>query len=121
MLIAARLIGLYVAGMGILFLVNPKAIKPYVGLWQKGKRLIVIGGSRIVMGVILLLAASQCRLRGVVSAIGILMILAGLPYFVVSLDKQKKMTGRWRTRSVIYVRILGLAILAVGVLLIYAV
>jgi uncharacterized protein YjeT (DUF2065 family) len=120
-LVLVKLIGVYITVMGAIFLFSPKSIKGYVAFWQDGKRLFIIGGSRILMGVILLLAVSQCKLKSVVFALGILTILAGLPYFLVSLDRQKTLTRRWQNKPPIRVRILGLLLLAVGVLLIQSV
>ena len=119
--ILSRLTGVYIAAMGAIFLVNPKALTPYTVFWEKKKRLYLIGGSRIIMGFIVLDTVPLCRLQVPTLIIGILLILAGLPYFFIKLDKQKTMVSRWRKRPLIMVRILGLFILGIGALLIYSV
>ena len=120
LLILTRLIGIVIAGMGLVFFLRPKALEPYTMFWQEKKRLYFIGGSRILMGTIVLLSAAQCRNKVVAIALGILFIIAGIPYFILKLDKQKAMVSRWRNRPAKVVRILGLLILAFGALLLYS-
>jgi uncharacterized protein YjeT (DUF2065 family) len=119
-IIIVKLIGIYIAIMGAIFLFRPKALKPYAAFWEERKRLYIIGGSRLFMGLILLLAASSCRLKTVVVILGILIILAGLPYFFMKLERLKNMAKRWENRPALLVRILGLLILAIGALLLYS-
>jgi len=121
LLILVKLIGVYIAIMGVIFLLKPKMLKGYEAFWEEGKRLYIIGGSRILMGAILLLAAAQCRLKGVVVALGISLIIAGLPYFVLRVEKIKAMANRWAKRPPLVIRLLGLAILVIGALLLYSV
>jgi uncharacterized protein YjeT (DUF2065 family) len=107
--------------MVIIFLFNPKALTPYTAFWGKKRRLYIIGASRIIMGLTVFQAASQCRFQAVSVIIGILLIIAGIPYFVIRLNRQKTYVSRWANRPAIFVRILGSAILAIGVLLLYSV
>ncbi len=121
LIILVKLIGIYVAVMGVIFLLRPKSLKGYTAFWEQGKRLYLIGGSRIVLGAILLWASPVCRLKTIVFVLGIFMIFFGLPYFFLNMERLKIMVSRWQTRSALSVRLLGLAILAAGVLLIYSI
>jgi uncharacterized protein YjeT (DUF2065 family) len=118
--ILSKLIAVYIAVMGIIFFFNPRALTPYTAFWGGRKRLYIIGGSRILMGLVVLAAAAQCRLKALAAAIGIFLILAGIPYFMIKLDKQKAMVSRWQNRPAIFVRVLGFLILAIGILLWYS-
>ena len=121
LLIVVKLIGIYIAVMGIIFLFKPKALAAYTAFWGKKKRLYIIGASRIIMGLIVLVAASQCRFQAISAIIGILLIIAGIPYFIIRLDRQKTYVSRWANTPAMFVRILGFLILSIGVLLLYSV
>jgi len=120
MIVITQLIAVYIAAMGIMFIFKPDALKPYAAFWEKKRRLYIIGGQRIIMGMLLFLAASSCRLKLIVVAIGVLLVVAGLPYFLIPLERLKSMVERWQNRSTSIVRLLGLAILLIGLLLIWA-
>jgi uncharacterized protein YjeT (DUF2065 family) len=120
MLILVRLIGIYIAVMGMLFLLNPGALLSYTAFWGRKKRLYCLGASRIIMGLVVLSCVGQCRLRVPAAIVGILLIITGIPYFTVKLGRQKEMVGRWGKRPESAVRILGLVIFVIGALLVYA-
>lgn len=120
-IILSRMIGIYIAITGAVFLIKPKSLRGYVGFWKKSMRLYFIGGSRIVMGYILLWAHPLCRMQAVVLALGALLIIAGVPYFALRPEKLKIMFSRWQNRSTASARILGLCILAAGVLLFFSI
>lgn len=120
MLILVKLIGAYIIFIGIIFLLKPKLLKGYIAFWDQGKRLYIIGGSRLLMGTILLSASSQCRLKWVVLILSILIIIAGLPYFIMKKERMQVMLSRWDKRPTLFIRLLGLSILAIGALLIYS-
>jgi uncharacterized protein YjeT (DUF2065 family) len=120
MLILVRLIGLYFVITGVVFIFNPKTLKQYIAFWSQGKRLYMVGASRLFSAVVLLLAVPQCRFKWVVASLGGLNILLGIPYFVRGIEGMKVMLSFWDKRPLKAVRILGIVSLAVGVLLIYS-
>lgn len=120
MLILVRLIGLYFVVTGVVFILIPKSLKHYITFWSKGKRLYLVGVLRILSAGVLLLAVPQCRFRWVVAALGILNILLGIPYFIRGIEGMKEMLSFWDKRPLKAVRILGIASLAIGGLLIYS-
>jgi len=119
--VLAQLIGIYIALTGAVFLLRPRSLHGYVGFWKQSRRLYFIGGSRIVMGAVLLWAGPACRLPVVILASGIIMIAAGLPYFILPPEKLKNMFSRWQNRPAISVRVLGAAIFSAGIILLYSV
>lgn len=120
MLLSIRLIGLYFLVSGIVFIFNPKSLKHYIAFWSQGKRLLAVGIARFLSAAILLLAVPQCRLKWVVAILGILNILLGMPYFVRGIEGMKQMLAFWDKRPLKAVRILGIASLTIGALLIYS-
>ena len=89
MLILVRLFGIVIVGMGVAFLVNPKLYRQYMGFWEQGRRLYVGAILSILIGVILLMAASECRLVGVILALGILCLVKGILLLTLGQEKMK--------------------------------
>ncbi|MCK4325391.1 hypothetical protein KAW55_01395 [bacterium] len=120
MLILVRLIGIVVIGMGIIFLINPKLYKQYIAFWEKGRRLYMGGILGILLGVILLLAASQCRLVGVIVALGIITLAKGILILALGPERMKSMLRWWQGRPLLVLRLLTPIAIAVGALLLYS-
>jgi len=119
MLIAVRLIGVAIVGMGVAFLLKPKLYKQYMAFWQPGKRLYLGAILAILIGVVLLLAATQCRLVGFILALGILSLVEGI-MLMLKQEKMKSMFKWWQGRPLLLLRFMGLVVLAIGALLIYS-
>ena len=120
MVILVRLLGVAIVVMGVIFLVNLKAIKQYMLYWKEEKRLKVGGMVAIVFGVIFLMAASQCRLTGLITVFGIWSIIKGVLLLTLSQKKIYAYLDWWSSRPVSAMRFLGLIALAFGALLIYS-
>jgi len=120
LIILSKVIAVYIALTGVVFLIRPRSLTGYVGFWKQSKRLYFIGGSRVIMGAVLLWAGPVCRFKPLVFISGILMVIAGLPYFILSVERLKTMFSRWQSRSIASVRILGFSFLAAGILLFIA-
>jgi hypothetical protein len=120
-LILAKLVGFYFALTGAVFLFYPESLRRYIDFWSKGKRLYAVGLSRFLSAAILLLVVPQCRLKLVVAVVGILNIALGLPYFFRGIKATKAQLDLWDKRPTKAVRILGIASLAVGMLLVYSI
>jgi len=121
MLILVKLIGIITVGMGIIFLLSPKTMRQFMLLWEKGKRLYIGCILRILIGIIFLLAASQCRLVGVIVTLGILLIISGSIIFILGLDRVKTMLKWWYGRSLLVLRLIALIPIAVGVVILYSI
>jgi hypothetical protein len=74
----------------------------------------------LLCAAVLLAAAQQCRFQWFVTVIGVMNIVAGIPYFVRGIEDMRKSFRVWDSRPVKPVRILGAAFLALGILLIYS-
>ena len=120
MLIAVRLIGVLIVGTGVAFLLKPKLYKQYVTFWQPGKRLYLGAILAILIGVIFLLAATQCRLVGVIVGLGILSLVKGIILFTPGREKMKSMLKWWQGRPLSVLRLIALIAIAFGVLLLYS-
>lgn len=120
MVILVKLIGIVIAAMGGVFLLNPKLCKQYATFWEQGRRLSLGGILAILIGVILLLAASEARLVGVITALGILSLLKGILILAFGQEKAKAMLKWWQGRPLSVLRLAALIVIAFGALLIYS-
>jgi len=121
MAILAKLIGLIVFLMGIVNFINPKIAKSLMAYFQKGNRIYLAGAIRILFGVVLLLAAPDCRLILVIYVLGILIALAGSVIFIIKPEKIKAMLSKMSTKPDSFVRIMMIMAITIGALILYSV
>ncbi len=119
MVILVKFLGIFIVVFGVVYLLNPNIIKPYIAFWKKGKRLYLGGALSLLIGIIFLLAASQCRWRGFIVAFGILALVKGIWLLVISPEKVMSFMNWWIKRPITFLRGHALLALAIGVLLIY--
>lgn len=120
MVILVRLFGIVIIVLGALFLVNPKAMRRYVGFWRKEKRIYAGGVLSLLFGIVFLVCASQCRIAWFVVTLGVLGLIKGVLLFVLGAEGLKPMFDWWQGRSDTFLRLYALLPLAFGILLIYS-
>ena len=121
MVIIARLIGVFIVGMGTLIALNPRVFKAILNFWKKDKRIYLAGIARLTFGAIFLLAAPACRLPALVSTLGILMIIGGILIFIIGPARMQVIFGWWEARPLVAMRLMGLIALAIGAIVLYSV
>ncbi len=121
MAILVKLFGTAIVIMGVIFSINPKLLKQYVGFWQQQKRLYIGGIVCVIFSIIFLLAASQCRLTGVVMALGIIGIVKAIFIFSRGLKSFQPMMNWLLARTDSFLRLYAIILIAVGALIIYSV
>ena len=121
MVILIKLFGIVVVIMGAAFLINPKLIKQYIGFWQQQKRLYMGGIIALLLGIIFLLAASQCKLPWVLMVLGIISIAKAIFIFTRGLKGFQPMMNWWLARPDSFLRVYSLIVIAMGALIIYSV
>lgn len=120
MAIAVKAIGIFIAAMGLIFILTPRGIKKTFEFFARGKKVYLIGLLRIIFGIIFLIAASQCRWSEVIRVLGIFFIIAGSFIFILGIRKVKSVIEYWRQKPLLILRFLSLFALAFGILIIYA-
>jgi hypothetical protein len=120
MVIAIRLIGAFIAAMGLALALSPKGVNQAFDFFSKGKRIYWIGLLRILFGIIFLLAASVCRWTEVIRVLGVLFIIAGSFIFILGIRKVKSVLEWWSKKPALILRLLTLLAVAFGILIIYA-
>ena len=116
-----KLLGIFIAGFGVASFVNPNVVKQFMGFWKPIKRIYLGGALSLALGIVFLLAASQCRWRGFIIAFGILLLARGICVFVIGQKKVISVLDWWAKRPIAFLR--GYAVFAIilGLLIIYAV
>ncbi len=120
MVIFVKLFGIVIVFVGLLFLINPKALKQYFSFWKQEKRLRIGGVGAALFGIIFLIAASQCRLAWLITVLGIWSVIKGVLLLALAQKKINAYLDWWLNRPVSVTRFLGLIALVFGVLIIYA-
>jgi len=120
MVILVRLLGIIIVIFGVIYLFKPNIIKPYVDFWKKGRRLCVGGILSLLMGVVLLLAASQCKVGWLVSVFGILGLIKGMVLLVLKREKAISVITWLAERPPVSLRVYAFFAILVGTLLIYS-
>ena len=121
MLILIKLLGIIIIAFGIIYLVNPGVMRKYIMFWAKGSRIYIGGVLNILISIILLLAASRCKLVWFVILVGLASLAEGIILLMSGPKKWVSMINWWAGRPSGVLRILGLLVLAIGVALLYSV
>lgn len=120
MIIFVKMSGVLMMGIGVAFLIKPDSIKKYLNFWKQGNRLYAAGAINLIIGSILLFAASQCRISWFVTLFGIIAVIKGVYLIVAGPAKAMSMMNWWLARPPAFLRIYVVVLaLAFGVLLIY--
>lgn len=120
MQILVWLVAFIMAVMGLMISIRPKFIRGMIGFWKQDKRLMLGGILSLVIGIIFLAAARQCKVPLVVVIFGLLSLLKGGSRFVLGLDKVKKIISWYERQSDLVLRCMGLLVLVLAAVLIYA-
>ena len=115
-----RLIGLIAAIAGVVFIVKIKTLKQLLAFWDAGKRIYALGGIRILVGLILLLSAAQCRIVWVIFIMGIVAVISGATIFVLGVEKSKEVIKVWQEKPDKTLRSVSLIAIAIGLVLLYS-
>jgi len=120
MVFLAKIIGMLMVGMGILIMAKPVTVKKLLEFWKEGNRLYGMAAIRIVIGVIILLAARESTIPWIVVVIGTLPIIGGIIIPIMGLEKNKKIMEIWQGKPNKMYRQLSVVPIAIGALLILA-
>lgn len=115
-----KFLGIFIVGFGVAYFVNPNIIKRYAAFWKSRKRLYLGAALALIIGIMFLLAASQCRWRGFVVVFGILSVAKGIWLFVISTEKAISILDWWAKRPITFFRVYAVFAVTLGVLLIYS-
>lgn len=120
MIFLAKMIGMIALATGVLCLVHPSIIRRLIDFWVYKDRLYYMGGIRIVVGFILILAAGSALIPWVVYLIGVIPMIGGILIFALGLEKNKEMIAIVQSKPNKMFRAFAAVPIAMGGLLILA-
>ena len=120
MITLVKLIGLLLAVLGVAYILEPKILKLILAFFQVEKRVYIASGIRILIGIILLAGAPQCRMPWIVVIIGILALVSGVLALILGVEKCKEMIKKFEEKPTKTLRMLSLIPIALGLILLYA-
>lgn len=121
MLILAKFLSMFIVSIGIIFLLSPNVLKQYIVFWGQGKRIYAGGILNILIGILLFMVASQCRLAGVVRTMAVLSLVKGIIILGCGLEKMKVMLKWWDKLSPLAVRVIAIVVIGIGILFFYSI
>ncbi|MHC4619484.1 MAG: DUF2065 family protein [Planctomycetota bacterium] len=116
--LAVRIIGIIIVLIAIAYVLKPAVVRWLMEFFKKGSRMYFAGLIRFALAVAFLLAARECKNFWVIFAFGIVFLISGLLIFVMGPKRLRPILEWWQKQSDLLVRVLGLAALAVGVVII---
>lgn len=121
MALGVALVGLAIAALGLLGLVNPIALRDGVKrLWDTGLGMRIAFGFRIALGVFLWLAAPECRFPAAIRVLGAISVVSGVLVPVLGSARIGAMLDWWLGLPAGFVRGWACVAVAFGGFLLYA-
>ncbi len=121
MILIVKLVSITIIVYGCFLTLRPKMLSKIIAYIKVGNRVYISSAIKAVIGVLLMLAASSCRTPWIVVFIGALMTFNGLVTFVIKKEIVMKIIEKAAALTVKYARLIGIAGLAIGILLALAV
>ncbi len=107
-------IGVLLVIWGLWIVIRPEFIRKIIQVLCKGLLVYIPPAVRVLLGIVFLLSARECRVPWVVMAFGIIMFAAGIVMFMMKAGKLRSMFEWWGKRSLTALRVMGLLAAAVG-------
>ncbi len=120
MVITVRIIGIVFVLASILYLLKPLLIKRIMEFFKWGSRIYLVGIIRLVLAVVFLLAARECKYFWVIFALGILLLISGVLVFILGPKKIRPILEWFQKQSILFLRLLSIIALAIGIVIIIA-
>ena len=114
-------LGALITAIGVTGVVRPATLLRFVkSVWRQPMGLYLAVGVRLVLGVILILAAPSCRFPEAVRIIGVISIVAAVLIPFIGFERISSLINWWESRSLAALRVWCLFAIAFGVCLVYA-
>ena len=121
MAIVVTVLGVLIAAIGLMGVLTPRSLIALVQrYWPGPGRFWFAVSIRLVLGVVFLAVASDCRAPIVIRVIGVISVAAALGMIVLGTARLDRLIEWWLGRPLPYVRLWASGAIAFGALLIYA-
>lgn len=118
MVLFVKIIGILMISVAIIMMISPASIRKFLNWAMEDGKVIYFGGVvRLVIGIFLLLAASQCKIPIVIVILGILTLATGISVFLIGLERCRKLLDYMLKRNDMALRFILLIPIVVAVLM----
>jgi len=118
MVLFVKIIGILIISVAIIVMISPASIRKFLNWAMEDGKVIYFGGVvRLVIGIFLLLAASQCKIPIVIVILGILILATGISVFLMGLERCRKFLDYMLKRNDMALRFILLIPIVVAVLM----
>lgn len=117
----AAFFGLVIACIGLVGVAVPTALLEISSFALTPAGFYSAAAFRIVVGVVLIVAAAPSRMPGTVRVLGVLIVIAGLATPFVGVDRLRAVVDWWSALGPIYMRAWAALAVALGLFIVYAV
>ena len=102
-----------------MFLLRPALLGPVVRFFNRTVWMYTLSVVRIVLAVIFLLGAMQCRVTIVIAGFGILLLISGFAGLIVKHRMYQSILQWWQERNLMTVRLVAAVVLFIGAVIVY--
>ena len=120
MAIIVSILGVLIWLIGFIGLARPDLLTTMIGNWQGPSRFYTAVSVRLVLGVVLIAVAPQCKLQTLVFVFGVISIAAAVTIAILGRKRLDAFIVWWLSCSKSLVRISAVFAMTVGALLMYA-
>jgi len=117
----ATILGCWMMLLGLAALLVPDRVLPFARFTTAASGVYVAAGIRLLIGLILLMAAGASRFPKVLRVLGALAVLGGIATLLVGTAGPQAISARLFNYGATIIRGIGVVVLAVGSFVIYAV
>ncbi len=120
MVTIVKLIAVIFIALGLSFAFNPKSLRKLIEFFCQGIRIYMVAILRIILGIIFLISARECRNTGIMIIIGVIVLFAGILIFILGTEKIAKISGQIINSSDLSLRVISLVPIILGGLILYS-
>lgn len=114
------LIGALIVLWGVTAILRPEWIRRAVKFFSEKNHYLVAAFVRLLLGILFLVFAYQTRTPRVILIFGLLFLAGGILLLVMPATKRRSIFNWWTAKQLWVFRLLGAAVVVVGVLIIWA-
>jgi hypothetical protein len=114
------LVGWVLVATGLLGIAQPHLMLSWVRGWPQDVRFYVTVGTRVLLGLLFIFAATKCRLPRFIRTIGIIALVAGVVYFFLGRGRLDLLIQWTFGQPSMFIQLLYAVTILFGVALIYS-
>jgi hypothetical protein len=114
------IVGWMIVAIGLLGIAQPHLMLSWVLGWPADVRFYVTIGTRVLLGLLFILAAPKCRLPRFIRTIGIIALIAGAVYFFLGRGRLELLIQWMFGQPSVFIQLLYAAAVLFGAALVYS-